>query len=248
MSTAVRRRPVCYFLASAAVFFVSGFSLYALGHDDDDDGVHRILPIGSQVEDRGYDEWSAAGWQWATAFAQNVDPVLDGTGAFAGRGQRGLSRFTPGFAPQLSRFHTLTKWLAWQSEGAASPSLDPNYARDRGMGDSVSLRERSAHRRRIGSPVRHLLDSHKRLVTWTLLNTGLSDGERSGLTSKNILLNPRVCTPARSCVSPLVASPAKMRFSSFISEWPGFSLVADQRRTPCGRSVSHGWERQPFGN
>ena len=82
MATAVRKRPVSCVLASAAVFFISAFSLYALGHDDDD-GDQRIVPIDSKVEDRGYDEWTAAWWQWATAYAPNVNPVLDGTGPFA---------------------------------------------------------------------------------------------------------------------------------------------------------------------
>jgi hypothetical protein len=60
-----------------------------LAEPDHDRGDPRIVRIGERVYGRTYAEWTAAWWQWATAFPLDSNPVADTTGAFAGQGQSG---------------------------------------------------------------------------------------------------------------------------------------------------------------
>jgi hypothetical protein len=59
-------------------------------------GDPRIVPTSAVIEGRTYHEWTAAWWQWVTAFAPDANPATDTTGEFAGQGQSGAVYFLAG--------------------------------------------------------------------------------------------------------------------------------------------------------
>lgn len=56
----------------------------------------RIVPLHSRVDSRTYGEWSAAWWQWATAYDLDHNPILDPDGSFGAQGQSGPVWFLAG--------------------------------------------------------------------------------------------------------------------------------------------------------
>jgi hypothetical protein len=55
-----------------------------------------VVPLHRSIDERSYGEWTAAWWQWAAAFAPDVNPVIDPDGTYAGQGQSGPVWFLAG--------------------------------------------------------------------------------------------------------------------------------------------------------
>ncbi|MBL8879786.1 MAG: hypothetical protein JNG88_11765 [Phycisphaerales bacterium] len=84
-------------IRAAAITLIICTSLPAIGGGHDDHRRdHRIVNPNSRVDHRTYAEWTAAWWQWATAFPPEINPVIDDTGEDAAQGQSGPVWFLAG--------------------------------------------------------------------------------------------------------------------------------------------------------
>ena len=97
----MNRTPVLILTAAAAAISLAiavPSLTFAGGGDDDRDRNrdNRIVSLDRRVDHRTYGEWTEAWWQWATAFAPDVNPVFDLDGANAGQGQSGPVWFLAG--------------------------------------------------------------------------------------------------------------------------------------------------------
>lgn len=92
--------PVAVILGSTSLLMGFGGDVVSAGVDVDGgerDGCDtHIVPQHQRVDGRTQSEWSAAWWQWATAFDVPQNPVIDPDGTNAGVGQSGPVWFLAG--------------------------------------------------------------------------------------------------------------------------------------------------------